>query len=181
MRCGPGDFRGPGPLGAQAGAARRQVVEVGRLREGRALVKFSSVRPQSRVVGHLCEVVEGTEQQLELVEADQRRIQRDVGVWPLATTSANPSDLHLRVEAKGLEPSNLLTASQALYQLSYAPEVLFFLVRASSYRATLECIWPINQNATLGLRGATKNGVRNPISSSLVHFSADGAVDVPGG
>ena len=26
------------------------------------------------------------------------------------------------VEAKGLEPSNLLTASQALYQLSYAPE-----------------------------------------------------------
>ncbi len=25
------------------------------------------------------------------------------------------------VEAKGLEPSNLLTASQALYQLSYAP------------------------------------------------------------
>ena len=31
------------------------------------------------------------------------------------------SDLDLRVEAKGLEPSNLLTASQALYQLSYAP------------------------------------------------------------
>ena len=27
-----------------------------------------------------------------------------------------------RVEAKGLEPSNLLTASQALYQLSYAPK-----------------------------------------------------------
>ena len=25
------------------------------------------------------------------------------------------------MEAKGLEPSNLLTASQALYQLSYAP------------------------------------------------------------
>jgi hypothetical protein len=25
------------------------------------------------------------------------------------------------VEAKGLEPSDLLTASQALYQLSYAP------------------------------------------------------------
>jgi hypothetical protein len=32
------------------------------------------------------------------------------------------SDLVFRVEAKGLEPSNLLTASQALYQLSYAPE-----------------------------------------------------------
>ena len=30
-------------------------------------------------------------------------------------------DLVFRVEAKGLEPSNLLTASQALYQLSYAP------------------------------------------------------------
>ena len=29
---------------------------------------------------------------------------------------------NLLVEAKGLEPSNLLTASQALYQLSYAPE-----------------------------------------------------------
>jgi hypothetical protein len=26
------------------------------------------------------------------------------------------------VEAMGLEPTNLLTASQALYQLSYAPE-----------------------------------------------------------
>ncbi len=33
-------------------------------------------------------------------------------------------DLHLRVEAMGLEPTNLLTASQALYQLSYAPESL---------------------------------------------------------
>ena len=32
------------------------------------------------------------------------------------------SDLQLRVEAMGLEPTNLLTASQALYQLSYAPE-----------------------------------------------------------
>jgi hypothetical protein len=31
-------------------------------------------------------------------------------------------DQDFRVEAKGLEPSNLLTASQALYQLSYAPE-----------------------------------------------------------
>ena len=33
-----------------------------------------------------------------------------------------PSYQAIRVEAKGLEPSNLLTASQALYQLSYAPE-----------------------------------------------------------
>ena len=32
------------------------------------------------------------------------------------------SDLGFRVEAMGLEPTNLLTASQALYQLSYAPE-----------------------------------------------------------
>jgi hypothetical protein len=31
-------------------------------------------------------------------------------------------DLHVSVEAMGLEPTNLLTASQALYQLSYAPE-----------------------------------------------------------
>ena len=30
--------------------------------------------------------------------------------------------LGFRVEAMGLEPTNLLTASQALYQLSYAPE-----------------------------------------------------------
>ena len=29
--------------------------------------------------------------------------------------------VHLLVEAMGLEPTNLLTASQALYQLSYAP------------------------------------------------------------
>lgn len=30
-------------------------------------------------------------------------------------------DLVVPVEAMGLEPTNLLTASQALYQLSYAP------------------------------------------------------------
>ena len=38
-------------------------------------------------------------------------------------------DQGLRVEAMGLEPTNLLTASQALYQLSYAPvaaQGLFF-------------------------------------------------------
>jgi hypothetical protein len=29
------------------------------------------------------------------------------------------------VEAMGLEPTNLLTASQALYQLSYAPAAMF--------------------------------------------------------
>ena len=28
------------------------------------------------------------------------------------------------MEATGFEPANLLTASQALYQLSYAPEML---------------------------------------------------------
>ncbi len=37
-------------------------------------------------------------------------------------TSVSDVSRHHRVEAKGLEPSNLLTASQALYQLSYAPE-----------------------------------------------------------
>src|SRR5664280_2669617 len=41
---------------------------------------------------------------------------------PGATTPDQKcSDLGFSVEAKGLEPSNLLTASQALYQLSYAP------------------------------------------------------------
>jgi|HubBroStandDraft_4_1064222.scaffolds.fasta_scaffold45709_2 hypothetical protein len=35
---------------------------------------------------------------------------------------SGPLTCSFRVEAKGLEPSNLLTASQALYQLSYAPE-----------------------------------------------------------
>lgn len=39
-----------------------------------------------------------------------------MGVPPVLT-----SDLDLPVEAMGLEPTNLLTASQALYQLSYAP------------------------------------------------------------
>ena len=39
-----------------------------------------------------------------------------------ATTPTQARDQDFRVEAKGLEPSNLLTASQALYQLSYAPE-----------------------------------------------------------
>ena len=47
--------------------------------------------------------------------------------WITATPSpsVNPKASEredFRVEAKGLEPSNLLTASQALYQLSYAPE-----------------------------------------------------------
>jgi hypothetical protein len=37
-------------------------------------------------------------------------------VNPLADVSE-----HFGVEAMGLEPTNLLTASQALYQLSYAP------------------------------------------------------------
>lgn len=34
------------------------------------------------------------------------------------------------VEAMGLEPTNLLTASQALYQLSYAPEWMNLQIRA---------------------------------------------------
>ena len=38
--------------------------------------------------------------------------------------SRRSSELRFRVEAMGLEPTNLLTASQALYQLSYAPEGL---------------------------------------------------------
>jgi hypothetical protein len=46
------------------------------------------------------------------------------------------SSCHLVVEAMGLEPTNLLTASQALYQLSYAPVGGFTLpsalVRCSS-------------------------------------------------
>jgi hypothetical protein len=50
-----------------------------------------------------------------------RRWRRATGRRPLepfeARTKADPR----QVEAKGLEPSNLLTASQALYQLSYAP------------------------------------------------------------
>ena len=42
--------------------------------------------------------------------------------------SGRGSRLNVLVEAKGLEPSNLLTASQALYQLSYAPEDTHTLV-----------------------------------------------------
>jgi hypothetical protein len=34
---------------------------------------------------------------------------------------ADECRVHHKVEAMGLEPTNLLTASQALYQLSYAP------------------------------------------------------------
>ena len=37
---------------------------------------------------------------------------------------------HNPVEAMGLEPTNLLTASQALYQLSYAPVVGVKIIRA---------------------------------------------------
>jgi hypothetical protein len=36
-------------------------------------------------------------------------------------TRRTPSDLPLSVEAMGIEPTNLLHAMQALYQLSYAP------------------------------------------------------------
>jgi hypothetical protein len=39
-----------------------------------------------------------------------------------STRAEQGPDLRFRVEAMGLEPTNLLTASQALYQLSYAPE-----------------------------------------------------------
>ena len=43
------------------------------------------------------------------------------------------------VEATGLEPANLLTASQALYQLSYAPERFLPIDRTPSYLlATIE-------------------------------------------
>jgi hypothetical protein len=38
-----------------------------------------------------------------------------------ASITSRLAGLSGRVEAKGLEPSDLLTASQALYQLSYAP------------------------------------------------------------
>ena len=38
------------------------------------------------------------------------------------TKEVRGSNNAVLVEAKGLEPTNLLTASQALYQLSYAPE-----------------------------------------------------------
>ena len=37
------------------------------------------------------------------------------------------------VEAMGLEPTNLLTASQALYQLSYAPEVDAHVIRRRDF------------------------------------------------
>ncbi len=38
-----------------------------------------------------------------------------------AAAPERAAELGFWVEAKGLEPSDLLTASQALYQLSYAP------------------------------------------------------------
>jgi hypothetical protein len=44
------------------------------------------------------------------------------------------------VEAKGLEPSNLLTASQALYQLSYAPVAIAFRSRMVNLAATLRTL-----------------------------------------
>jgi hypothetical protein len=47
---------------------------------------------------------------------------RERHIGRMITARRITAHLHFRVEAKGLEPSNLLTASQALYQLSYAPE-----------------------------------------------------------
>jgi hypothetical protein len=52
---------------------------------------------------------------------ESANLARDGKVPPICQVNM-PSDQDFRVEAKGLEPSNLLTASQALYQLSYAPE-----------------------------------------------------------
>ena len=41
--------------------------------------------------------------------------------WVDCSKQDNRCDFDNFVEAMGLEPTNLLTASQALYQLSYAP------------------------------------------------------------
>ena len=58
-------------------------------------------------------------------------------------TPAHYCDQDLRVEAKGLEPSNLLTASQALYQLSYAPVARRSLLEAISIDSSIpEVIGP---------------------------------------
>jgi hypothetical protein len=44
------------------------------------------------------------------------------------------------VEAMGLEPTNLLTASQALYQLSYAPGGALRLPAASKAEVGRPCV-----------------------------------------
>ncbi len=73
---------------------------------------------------------------------------------------APPVDCDAGVEAKGLEPSNLLHAMQALYQLSYAP-------RSGSERST----WSPTL-LLIGGPGAARPtrllvGVRNPVGARL--------------
>ena len=45
----------------------------------------------------------------------------NLGQHPTCLRCLDTSPSRCLVEAMGLEPTNLLTASQALYQLSYAP------------------------------------------------------------
>jgi hypothetical protein len=59
------------------------------------------------------------------------------------------------VEAMGLEPTNLLTASQALYQLSYAPVGGPTLVAAGGLRHRT----PTKTESSLGLAFDLRNAI----------------------
>ena len=48
-------------------------------------------------------------------------LRRQAALSTARRARSQAQDLRRLVEAMGLEPTNLLTASQALYQLSYAP------------------------------------------------------------
>ena len=70
------------------------------------------------------------------------------------------------MEATGLEPANLLTASQALYQLSYAPERFLPTDRTPSYllqQSNLaSCTEQRQRNAILGRDAMRLSTVASP-------------------
>ncbi len=92
-----------------------------------------------------------------------------------------------RVEAMGLEPTNLLTASQALYQLSYAPVGVHLTICPGQRGARSPPTWEVSRSEGASKfcnrsssRALSKDDSGHLVSSGLVHLTADVAVDVAG-
>jgi hypothetical protein len=101
----------------------------------------------------------------------------------VAQPQKSPLICGFAVEAMGLEPTNLLTASQALYQLSYAPvgdEIIpSALVREVRDHVRPGVPWcqpgrlqPLLQPKTSG--PVAEDDVSHVVRSSLVHLAAHG-------
>ena len=92
-----------------------------RLRWEHINLKGSSLQVRETLVVVDGNPVEGSPRRLQEGAQPAQSIRSHFSTAEQGTEQHLLPDLGFRVEAKGLEPSNLLTASQALYQLSYAP------------------------------------------------------------